>query len=451
MAQYCNLYAACDFPDARNKHASSKGLFKRENFNSSQEPALEGDEMKVGRLLLVFSTILFLAAFFLEKAQAATFSGRSSTGIEFAHDPDDTSVPIYQYLLFNVRDLDNGGMNFKGYGRLATDLEGEVDVDSRLYYAYLEKKGVFDSRLDFRFGRQFVATTAGASIMDGLDLVLNNVGPLNFRLFGGGDATYYEDYDKSDLVWGAEVNGLFLQNSLNLGFSYLQKWEESELSQELIGFDFDYNKKDLVNIYSELQINYLNDLISYFLIGGKFYQSPKWNLRAEYLYSLPVFTSTSIYSVFAVDEYQEAMAEFTYNISPGLRAFGIYTREMYVEFADANVYEIGIEKIRTDKFSGYLTGVIRDDEEGQNMRGFKARAAWMFTEKFQAGVGADVDVLDRRIDFEDNVDETTSNLFWLYGTYFFTDRVNVQVKLERGSSDLWDEYYHARARFNVSF
>jgi hypothetical protein len=39
----------------------------------------------------------------------------------------------------------------------------------------------------------------------------------------------------------------------------------------------------------------------------------------------------------------------------------------------------------------------------------------------------------------------------LYGTYFFTDRVNVQLKLERASSDLWDEYYRGRARFNISF
>jgi len=407
--------------------------------------------MKAVRLLLVFLTIVLLYPFLSEKAQAATFIGRSGTEIDFLDDADETAVPIYEYLLINVLDIDNSGMNFKGYGRLATDIQGEADVDSRLYYAFLEKKGIFDSRLDFRLGRQFVATTAGASIMDGLDLVLNNVGPLSFRLFGGGDATYYEDYDQDDLVWGAEVNGIFWQNSLTLGLSFLQKWESSDLSQELIGFNFDYNKKNLFNLYSELQVNYLNDLVSYFLVGGKYYKNPKWNLRAEYLYSLPVFTSTSIYSVFAVDEYEEALAEFTYNIAPGLRVFGVYTREMYVEFSDANVFEAGIEKIRTGRFSGYLTGVIRNDDEGQDLKGFKARVAWMFSKKFQAGVGANVDVLDRRIDLEDDDDETTSSLYWIYGTYFFTDRGNLQLKLERASSDLWDEYYHGRLRLNVSF
>jgi hypothetical protein len=408
--------------------------------------------MKTANWALVCFCLVLHFSGSLHTAGAATFSGRSSTVLEWFADPsDETSVPFYEYILLNFRDIDNEGMNFKGYGRLATDTQDVVDVDSRLYYAYLEKKGIFNSRVDFRFGRQFVITTAGASVMDGLDLNFNNLGPLNFRVFGGGDATYYEDYDQDDLVWGAEVNGLFLQDSLNLGLSYLQKWDESELTQELIGVDLDYEKDNLINVYSEFQFNYLNDVVSYFLFGGKFYKSAKWNLRAEYLYSLPVFTSTSIYSVFAVDKYQEFMAEYTYNIAVGFRAFGRYSREIYEEFSDADVFEAGIEKIRTARFSGYLTGIIRKDDDGQDLKGFKARAAWMFSKKFQAGVGANVDVLDRRIDFENNEDETTSNLLWLYGTYFFTDRVNLQLKLERAESDLWDEYYRGRVRFNISF
>jgi hypothetical protein len=424
----------------------------QQSFNSSQESAIEGDEMKVGKLVVVFLTVVLLFNISLYKVRAATFSGRSSTVIEWFGDPsDETAVPIYEYILLNVREIDNDGMNFRGYGRLATDIQNVVDADSRLYYAYLEKKGIFNGRTDFRFGRQFVVTTAGASLMDGLNLTLNNVGPVNFRFFGGGDATFYENYDKDDLVWGAEVNGLFLQNSLKLGLSYLQKWDESELTKELIGFDLDYEKENLINLYSELQYNYLNNVISYFLLGGKYYRSPKWNLRTEYLYSLPVFASTSIYSVFAVDEYEELMAEFTYNIAVGLRAFGRYSHEFYEVFADADVFEAGIEKIRTKQFSGYLAGVYRHDADGQDLRGVKARVAWMFSKKIQAGVGANVDVLDRRIDLENNEDDTTSDLLWLYGTYFFTDRVNAQLKVERASSDLWDDYYRGRARLNISF
>ena len=153
--------------------------------------------MKTANWMLVCAFLVLHYSSILYTAEAANYSGRSSTVLEWFGDPsDETSVPIYEYILLNVRDIGNEGMNFKGYGRLATDTQDVVDVDSRLYYAYLEKKSVFNSRTDFRFGRQFVVTTAGASVMDGLDLVLNNIGPFNFRVFGGGDATFYEDYDQ---------------------------------------------------------------------------------------------------------------------------------------------------------------------------------------------------------------------------------------------------------------
>ena len=408
--------------------------------------------MKAGKLLIVLAFLFPFLLFFSINARAAKLTGRASTMVEWYDDAnEDTAVPVYQYLLLNVRDIDAGGLSFKGYGRLAADTQDVIDVDSRLYYAFLEKKGLFSDRVDFRFGRQFVATTAGASLMDGLNLSVRNVGPLKLRIFGGGDATFYEGYEADDLMWGAEVSSVLLQNRLNLGASYMQKWEGSRLTKSLVGFDFDYDEKNLLNLYSEIQLNYLNNVVSYFLLGGKYYRNPKWNLRTEYLYSLPVFSSTSIYSVFAVYEYREAMAEFTYNIALGLRAFGRYTHEFYEEYDDADVFEAGIEKIRTDRFSGYLAGVYRNDEDGQDLKGVKVRAAWMFNKKFQAGIGANVDVLDRRIDLENDEDETTSHLIWIDSTLFLTDRMNVQLKLERAESDLWNEYYRGRVRFNISF
>ena len=408
--------------------------------------------MKAGKLLVIFAILFCLSLVFSSNGRAAKLTGRASTIAEWYDDAnEDLAVPVYQYLLLNIRDIDDDGLNFKGYGRLAVDTRDVIDVDSRLYYAFLEKKGLFNDRADLRFGRQFVATTAGASLMDGLDLSLKNVGPLKFRFFGGGDATFYNGYDADDLMWGAEISSALLENKLNLGASYLQKWEGSRLTKELIGLDFDYDEKKLLNLYSEVQLNYINNVVSYFLLGGKYYRDPKWQLRAEYLYSLPVFSSTSIYSVFAVYEYREAMAEFTYNIALGLRAFGRYTREFYEEYDDADVFEAGIEKIRTARFAGYLAGVYRNDEDGHDLKGFKARAAWMFNKMIQAGIGANVDVLDRRVDLDNDEDETTSHLVWIDTTLFLNDRMNLQLKLERAESGLWDEYYRGRVRFNMSF
>jgi hypothetical protein len=380
-------------------------------------------------------------------ALGASVSGRASTVVEWFDDAEeDTAVPFYQYLLLNARDLDGKGLTFSGYGRLADDLADEVDVDSRLYYAFLEKKNLFEN-FDFRLGRQFISTSAGASLMDGLRLDYGFLQNYRLTLFGGGDVTYYEGYNAQDLLAGAEISGRFLE-SLDLGLSYMQKWEDGDLSHELIGFDFDYDYDNALNLYSETQYSWLTEEVTYFLAGAKYHRDPRWSLRAEYLYSLPVFSSTSIFSVFAVDEYQELSAELGYNIDAGLRAFLRYARELYQSVDDANVYEAGVEKIRTDRFTGYLTGIIRDDEDGQDLNGFKVYASYLFSPYFDAGLGAHVDVLERRIEDDD---ETTSSRLWADATAYITKKVNVQGKVERVESDLWDEYYRGRVRLNILF
>jgi hypothetical protein len=40
---------------------------------------------------------------------------------------------------------------------------------------------------------------------------------------------------------------------------------------------------------------------------------------------------------------------------------------------------------------------------------------------------------------------------WVDGTAYVTRTVNVQAKVERIESDLWDEYYRGRVRLNILF
>lgn len=399
--------------------------------------------------------VVTLLVFFACPVQATNFSGKASTVFEWFDDPEeDTATPFYQYLLLNVTDIGDSGWNLRGYGRFADDLSDEVDVDSRLYYGYLEKRNLIDN-LDFRLGRQFIATTAGASLMDGLYLDYRNLGPVDITLFGGGDVSYYEGYNAEDLIVGGEIGSRTLVDNLAASISYVQKWEDSDLSHELIGLDLDYNVPSVIRLYSETQYSWITDEVTYFVAGAKYYRSPKWSLRAEYLYSLPVFSATSIYSVFAVDEYQQAELEFIYNIDRGLQAFARYTHEFYEDVEDADVIEAGIEKLRGDAFSGYLTGVYRMDDDGQDLYGGKVRLAYKCTSNIEAGIGAHIDVLERQIgfysdDYGDD-DDTTNQRYWFDIKAGITKSINVQGKLEMVKSDLWDEYYRGRVRLNILF
>lgn len=393
--------------------------------------------------LVVFLPVLWPTG----DVHGAAVSGRASTVLEWYDDAQgDTAAPLYQYLLFNADDLDNNGMAFRFYGRVGDDLNDKVDADSRLYHAYLEKSGIL-SNLDARLGRQFINTTAGAALLDGLKVDYRFAKKYRLTLFGGGDVNYYEGYNAKDLVAGGEIGARFVDR-LNLKLSLVSKWEDNDLTHELIGLQADYNIAQLINLYGEAQYDWLGDRVSYVLAGAKYYRSSVWSLRTEYLYSLPVFSSTSIYSVFAVDEYQELMAEVTYRLRPDIQTFLRYTREIYQEVSDADVVELGLQKIRTDRFSGYLIGTWREDSDGQDLRGVKARAAYLFCPKFEAAVGAHVDVLERRID---DTDETTASRIWTDATYFINKKADLQAKVERVESDLWNHYYQGRVRLNIYF
>lgn len=379
-------------------------------------------------------------------ALAASLSGRSSTVFEWFDDPqEDTALVGYQYLRLNINEIGDD-FRFAGYGRLAEDFSDETEVKNRLYYAYLEKQNLLPD-LDFRLGRQFISTAAGASLMDGLNLKLRDLGPVSLKVFGGGDVSYYAGYGADDLIAGAEVEtNLF--DALDLGLSYVQKWEEGELSHELVGLDANLRLGKEVSLYNETQYSVLTDEVTYVLAGASYHGRSLLGARLEYLYSLPVFSSTSIYSVFAVAEYQEASAELTYRLARGLNAFGRYVREIYDEFDDADVFEVGVEKIRTDRFAGYLIGTYRNDGDGQDLQGAKAHVSYLFTSFLDAGLGAHVDTLERRLEEDD---ETTSSRIWADATAYFTKKINVQGKVEYVESDLWEEYFRGRVRLNILF
>ena len=343
----------------------------------------------------------------------------------------------------------DSGTDFRLYGRVGEDINNTVDADSQLYYAFFEKQEAL-TNLDLKLGRHFVTSSAGASIVDGISLKYKNLGPMTFSLFGGGDVEYYSGYDAQDVIWGAETEGKFLNDDLDLGLSYIQKWNEGRLAGEIIGGEFDYELQKMLNLYGEAQFNYLADTFSYYLGGFNYYRDPRWSWRAEYLYSLPVFEATSIYSVFAVNAYKEAMTEVLYRINnKGLRSFARYTMEFYKEFDDAYIGELGFEKIRYDRFAGYLSFLYRKDDSGQDMEGVKAHASYRFVNSLILGVGAHVDVLERRL--EDNDDETTSQRYWVDSTLPLRDNVDVQAKVEGIKSDLYSEYFRGRVRLNIRF
>jgi len=353
-------------------------------------------------------------------------------------------MPVYLYGMLNVKDITEEGLSFRSYGRLADDVKNEQEKQSKLYYAFLEQKNILDS-VDFRLGRQYVFSPAGSPLVDGLELKYRPFKSFNVKLFGGGDVKLNDEYDEDDNVAGVELYGQI--KDLSYSVAYLNKWDEKALEKELAGLELDYDYNNLIRLYTDIQYNLLREDYSYFLTGAGFYQ-PKWDVVLEYLYSLPVFESTSIYSVFAVEEYEEIFTRFRYKFDKGIYVYGSVTKEYYDEFADSLVYEVGMNKIRTNKLQGYASVVFRDDGDGEDRTGLKTYVSYFFHRYALTGIGFNYDVLEKS---QEDADDTTYERYWVDVTSYLNKKINLEFKLERVASNLYDDYFTGTIRCNYSF
>jgi hypothetical protein len=223
------------------------------------------------------------------------------------------------------------------------------------------------------------------------------------------------------------------------------------LAKELVGLSGRYDVARVVDVSAETQYNLIAGNISHFFGEARYHGCPLYGVSVHYLYDLPVFRATSIYSVFAVDQYSEIGADFQYNFQPGLSGVARWSHEYArgSSGSDANVYELGLEKRRVrEGLWGYALGTYRDDPSGQDMRGAKLMLAYSFAPYFQPGVGYHYDVLERRIEEHD---ETTSQRAWVFIESNITNAVSVEAKLERTQSSLYDHYWLGRIRVSYRF
>lgn len=378
---------------------------------------------------------------------ATDISGRLSAAVEWYDAPNgDSSTPAYLYGFLNASKIgDISGLNFRGYGRLADDLSNEVNKDSRLYNAYLEKKNLLPG-LDVRAGRQFISNTAGATTLDGVDLGYKVYGPVKAKAFFGGAVAFDDDYDSGNLALGGELRAQWVD--YEAAVSYYQEKDDSAMTRELIGIDLRYDLMKALEFSGEFQYNYLGGEWSHAYVDATYHRSPVWGLKAHYLMDLPVFDSTSIYSVFASEAYEEWGVDATYNISDSLRAVCRLTQEVYDTGSDASVFEAGIETSGYGPMDAYALATYRAAGDGQDLSGVKLMFSYEVNRYFTPGVGLHWDSLERR--FEED-DRTTSQRLFAFVRSNVTDAFSLEAKIEQSQSDLYDNYFQGRLQANYRF
>ena len=391
----------------------------------------ESDSLKdcltyVARCLLVFLSVTSLSTHY---AHADKIDLASSTQFLWGEDLlDDNQITLAQYLRFNFKP-DKQKFSVTGYGRFISDLEsGSVrdnDLSGRLYYLYLNYAP--KDTLLFNMGRQFVHFTAGSAVMDGISVEVRDIGPVGISFSGGADVNYSLVSDHSRLAnffTGIEV---FLEQiaGTQLGASYVRKYDDWDLARETFGVNARYYFKT-VSPYTEIQYDRLSEAINEAVIGVDIFPISFLALKTEYYHSYPVFDATSIYSVFAVDKYEEILfrAEYSFEDTP-LTIAASYVWQLYENDEDAEVFTVGANYYPLSALLINASVNYRDGYGGK-LWGGEIYSNYSLNKDIFLSAGIQHDTY-RRPDFSDDED---AQRYWLGGSWTFRKNTSVDGRIE---------------------
>ncbi len=363
----------------------------------------------------------------------------SSTQIIWGDDYLGNSQNILaQYLRLS---LDPEGKNYEiaGYGRLWKDFAEEgIRGDGgfgRLYYLYLDFIP-FDNTF-LRAGRQYVNFSAGSSIMDGVTVDVNNLGPLGITLSGGNDVKFSLDTEHSSpefFLVGADLH-LVDMRPVELGVSYVRKYDDGDIAREHFGLNFKYIYK-YASPYAELRYDNLSEVIDEATAGVDIFPILNLMVKGEFYHSYPTFDSTSIYSVFAVDRYREFLLFTEYSFEAPVTVFASNTWQLYDDDEDANVLSVGSRVFPTDRWILNLS-IDRRTGYGGEIWGFEATGNYSLRQKIDLSLGAQYDAY-KRPDFTDD-DYDSAQRYWIGGEWFARKNLSASLRIE---DNINENFYH---------
>ena len=375
--------------------------------------------------------------------------GRSSTQFLWYNDifTEDEQGEFAQYLNLSITQLDKDNkLSITGYGRVSQAIHGDHALNGRLYFLYLNYRDLYD-KIDLRLGRQFVNYAAGTAIVDGGQVELKNVGPVTFSVMGGRNVFFNlngEGTGSEDFVFGAAAYLRGLKGT-DAEISYFVKWDEDGVARDQLGASFKQYLLNSIKVYANARFDLASEAFSEVLVGAKYYPSSALVFTGEWYYSYPTFDNTSIYAVFAVDRYEEAVLRADYTLSDKLSVNAGYNRQMY-EHGDADVFELGcrirpLERLQVSLNYDYRNG------EGGDLNGGIADVSYEVNKKLELAGGIHYDVYER----DRTTGRETARKYWAGGNYKINKDLSASLRIEDNVNDTYENDWQGRLAVNYNF
>ncbi|RJP22272.1 MAG: hypothetical protein C4529_06095 [Deltaproteobacteria bacterium] len=421
-------------------------------------PGIETNEnaavTKGVRAMKRWTDVVLMAALFVfcggvYPARAVTFGGKVSTqAMWFSDEFGADHFDLAQYVRASARHFDKGDtVQVSGYGRATGDAQQGGGVDGRLYYLYLDKRGAAKAT-DVRVGRQFFFVSAGSGIVDGARIDTRIAGPIAFTLVGGRNVLFHttgEATKRGDAAFAAQASLMNLPDA-HLDLSCYLTYDENDLAKELVGMSGSKRVGKYGELYTRLRYDVLSEVFGEIQLGGRSAFFPKVVLNAEYFRSIPVFEATSIFSVFAVDRYQEVLLRADYELTPKVTLSGEYRNESYGGGDKANAGEAGVRYRPADGMSVYGAGIWRVGTGG-NLAGFELSGDLVVRKDFLLSAGLQRDSFRREL--MTGHDDATR--IWAGVDARIRKNVSASARIEDTISDQYSRDVRGRLALNVSF
>ena len=387
---------------------------------------------------------------------AVEIRGRSSTQLLWFNDYyNGRQIEAAQYLRLSATGIDKAGkFSLYGYGRAGAVLQQADDtstddrVNGRLYYLYGDFRDI-GGKFDVKLGRQFTNLSADSSLIDGARLDVKNVGPVGFTFVGGRNVIFGLNGEMSHAGDYAAGAAMFLQGFQNTDFdiSWFRKWDQYDVSRDMLGASFKQYLLNMVKLYGNARYDMLSEVFTDLLAGVKVFPSANLSLTGEYYQNYPTFDSTSIYSVFAVNQYKEALVRGEFTVNEKLALNAGYTRQ---DFGDdsgwGDVYIFGctfrpLETLAIDldynRRSGY----------GGDLNGGTVDVNYDVTKELRLAAGLAYDVYQR----DSMTGQATAKNAWLGAKYKLTKSMSASMRIADSVNTTYDSNWQGRFVFDYDF
>jgi hypothetical protein len=400
------------------------------------------------------SPLLLLMALLLAATQgmAADIHGRSSTQLTWFNNElteNNRQVELGEYLRIGITNIDKAGkFSIYGYGRASQDLINGEGLNGRLYYLYGEYRDLFD-KADIKLGRQFVNNAAGSAIIDGLQVDVKNTGiPVGVSLFGGRDVIYGLNGEigygwNTDLGISAYLTGV---KQADLEFGWFRKWDHGDIARDILGAAGKFYLLNNVKVYANAKYDLTSEVFNEVQAGLKYYPTSDLIFTGEYYQSFATFDTTSIFSVFAVNQYHEGVFRVDYTFNDKVSVNAGYNRQGYGEGAIANVYHVGlgvrpIEHLKVNVEYDNRTGF------GGSFNGAIIDADYEINKQAQVAAGFTYDVYQRDALTGDEI----ARRYWLGGKYKVASNMAVSGRIQTDVNAQFSHNTTGRVAFDYDF